>query len=148
MLALGVVLGFIGFGFFCWLLFTLTIYALPFVIGMTVGLFALHAGSAPLAAFGVGLAAAVFVLLIGRAIFSNIRTPILRVPIALMFALPAALAGYHTIIGFSGLTTTSDFWRQVFAIISAAVIGITAWTRLAVPPPDMPGLSRMPMPPS
>lgn len=144
MLALGVVLGIIGLGFFFWLLFTLTIYALPFVIGMTVGLYALHAGSAPLAAFAVGLAAAVFVLVIGRAIFSNTSTPLLRIPIGLVFAFPAALAGYHTTIGLSGFTTTSDFWRQVFAIISAAVIGITAWTRLAISPHDGPGGSGRP----
>lgn len=38
MLALGVALNFIGLGFFCWVLFTLAIYALPFFVGMTVGL--------------------------------------------------------------------------------------------------------------
>jgi len=38
MLALGIVLNIIGLGFFCWVLFTLAIYALPFFVGMTAGL--------------------------------------------------------------------------------------------------------------
>jgi hypothetical protein len=139
MLALGVVLNIVGLGFFCWLLFTLAVHALPFLVGMTVGLYAHQAGAGVLGAISLGIIAAVFVLVIGRSIFSVVRIPILRIAIALIFAAPAALAGYHAAFGLSGLTTTSEFWRQVFAIIGAVVIGSTAWTRLAVPPLDMPG---------
>jgi hypothetical protein len=67
--------------------------------------------------------------------------------IALIFAAPAALAGYHATYGLSGLTTSSDLVREVFAVIGAIVTGATAWTRLAASPtavsagPGRPALS-------
>lgn len=139
MLALGIVLNIIGLGFFCWALFTLAIYALPFFVGMTVGIYAHESGTGPLGAIGFGIVVAAFVLVIGKTIFSLVRTPVLRISVALMFAVPAAFAGYYATFGLSGLTMTSDLWRQVFAVIGAVVIGATAWTRLAASPPDMPG---------
>lgn len=139
MLAVGIVLNIIGPGFFCWVLFTLAIYALPFFLGMTVGLYAHESGTGPLGTIGFGIVTAAFVLVIGQAVFSLVRTPILRIAVALMFAVPAALAGYYATFGLSGLTMTSDPWRQVFAVIGAVVIGVTAWMRLAASPPGGPG---------
>jgi len=139
MLALGIVLNIVGLGFFCWVLFTLAIYALPFFVGMTAGLYAHESGTGPLGAIGLGIGAAAFVLVVGQTIFSFVRMPILRIAVALMFAVPAALAGYYATFGLSCLTITSDVWRQVFAVIGAAVIGATAWARLAAAPPDGPG---------
>ena len=135
MLALGIVLNIIGLGFFCWVLFTLAIYALPFFVGMTAGLYAHGAGAGPFGAIVLGLLAAAFTLVIGQTIFSLVRTPILRIAVALMSAVPAALAGYYATFGLSGLTITSVPWRQVFAVIGAVVIGVTAWARLAASPP-------------
>ena len=34
-MAIGIVLSVFGLGFFCWLLFTLAVYALPFLAGLT-----------------------------------------------------------------------------------------------------------------
>lgn len=135
MLALGIVLNIIGLGFFCWVLFTLAIYALPFFVGMSVGLYAQESGIGLFDAIVFGLLSAAFVLVVGQTIFSAVRTPILRIVVALMFALPAALAGYYATFGLSGLTMTSDLWRQAFAVIGAVAIGATAWTRLATSPP-------------
>ena len=135
MLALGIVLNIIGLGFFCWVLFTLAIYALPFFVGMTAGLYVHGAGAGPFGAIVLGLLAAAFTLVIGQTIFSLVRTPILRIAVALMSAVPAALAGYYATFGLSGLTITSVPWRQVFAVIGAVVIGVTAWARLAASPP-------------
>ena len=106
---------------------------------MTVGLYAHESGTGPLGAIGFGIVTAAFVLVIGQAVFSLVRTPILRIAVALMFAVPAALAGYYATFGLSGLTMTSDLWRQVFAVIGAVVIGVTAWMRLAASPPGGPG---------
>ena len=49
---------------------------------------------------------------------------------AATFAVPAAVAGYHLLLGLSALGMPSDTWRQVFAIVGAAVVGSTAWARL------------------
>jgi hypothetical protein len=139
MLALGIVLNIIGLGFFCWLLFTLAIYALPFFVGMTVGFYAQQTDSGPLGAVAAGLVSAIIVLAIGQAIFFLVRSPVLRIGIALAFAVPAALAGYYATFGLSGLTVTSDLWRQIFAVVGAIVVGMTAWTRLAASPPTETG---------
>jgi hypothetical protein len=135
MLALGIVLNIVGLGFFCWVLFTLATHALAVFVGMTAGLYAHESGTAPLGAIALGIVTAAFVLVIGQTIFSCVRTPILRIAVTLMFAAPATLAGYHATFGLSGLTMTSDIWRQVFAVISAVVIGATAWARLAASRP-------------
>ena len=42
MLIIGIILSVFGIGFFCWLLFTLAVYALPFFAGLTAGLAAFH----------------------------------------------------------------------------------------------------------
>lgn len=138
MLVIGILLNIIGLGFFCWALFTLAIYALPFFVGVTMGLYAHHAGAGPLGAVGLGLVAAAFVLVIGQAVFLFVRRPALRVAVALIFAVPAALAGYYATFGLSGLTMTSDLSRQVFAVVGAAAIGATAWARLAAAPSGVP----------
>jgi hypothetical protein len=144
MLALGIVLNIIGLGFFCWVLFTLAIYALPTFVGMTVGLYAHNSGAGALGAIGLSLVAAAFVLVIGQTIFTLVRSPILRIAVALLFAVPAALAGYYSTFGLSGLTMTSDLWRQVFAVIGAVMIGGTAWMRIAASPPGGPDGSARP----
>jgi hypothetical protein len=74
-------------------------------------------------------------VVLGQLVFATVRAPILRIVIALIFAAPAALAGYHANYGLSGLNTSSDLVREVFAVIGAVVIGATAWTRLAASRP-------------
>ena len=49
MLAIGIVVSVFGLGVFCWLLFTLAIYALPFLAGLTAGLAAFRRFSPALA---------------------------------------------------------------------------------------------------
>ena len=134
MLVVGILLNIVGLGFFCWVLFTLAIYALPFFIGLTAGMYAHQAGTGPLRTIALGLVAGAFAVVLGQLVFSTVRAPILRITIALIFAAPAALAGYHATYGLSGLTTSSDLVREVFAVIGAIVTGATAWTRLAASP--------------
>jgi len=38
MIVIGIILGAVGIGFFCWLLFTLAVYALPFFASVAAGL--------------------------------------------------------------------------------------------------------------
>jgi hypothetical protein len=98
-------------------------------------MYAHQAGTGPLGTIALGLVAGAFAVVLGQLVFSTVRAPILRIAIALIFAAPAALAGYHATYGLSGLTTSSDLVREVFAVIGAIVIGATAWTRVAASPP-------------
>src|SRR5579871_6117587 len=119
-----------GIGVFCWLLHGAAIYTLPLLIGALVGLRAEQAGAGPLGGIVLCAAAGALVLLIGRTAFAHARGPVLRMAIALVFAIPAALAGYSATSTLFGLASASEGWRQVFAIAGATAIGVIAWQRL------------------
>ena len=57
MLALGLVLNTVGIGLFCWLIFALAVYALPFFVAVSVGMLAFHSGAGVVGALLVGIAA-------------------------------------------------------------------------------------------
>jgi hypothetical protein len=65
MLALGLILSFFGISLFCWLIFTLTVYALPFLVGLTAGMAALHNGAGILGALLVGIVVGALTLSVG-----------------------------------------------------------------------------------
>ena len=137
MLVIGLVLSVAGIGFFCWLLFTLAVYALPFFAGLTAGLAAFHGGSGVIGALVVGVLAGGATLAIGQIAFATVRTPLIRAAIALLFAVPAAVAGYHATFGLAHIGVPSEGWREAFAIVGAVLVGGTAWARMSlfVPPP-------------
>ena len=45
MLFIGLILSIFGIGLFCWLIFNLAVYALPFFVGLTAGMAAFHSGA-------------------------------------------------------------------------------------------------------
>jgi hypothetical protein len=132
MLVLGLVVSVFGIGFFCWLTFTLIIHALPFVVGLSAGLAAFHAGAGVIGAPVVGVVVGALTLFMGRIAFASARSLILRAAIALLYAVPAAIAGYHAILGLSQIGMSSLLWREGFAWIGALFIGATAWARIAI----------------
>jgi len=69
MLIVGVLLNIVGLGIFCWALFALATHALPFFVGMTVGIYSFQAGAGPFAIV-VGFVAAGFTFVVGRYTFS------------------------------------------------------------------------------
>jgi hypothetical protein len=103
MAIIGIVLGVFGIGIFFWLLFTLAVYALPVFAGLTAALAAFHAGSGVIGAFIVGVLAGVATLAIGRVAVAGARTPLPRILIALVYAIPATVAGYQLSFGLSGI---------------------------------------------
>ena len=132
MLALGLLLNTVGIGLFCWLIYTLAVYALPFFVAINAGIWAFHSGAG---VFGTPLAAVAaggMSLAIAQIAFAMTRPLILRAIIAAVFALPATFAGYHVVLALAQIGVASLVWREVFACVGAVFIGGTAWTRLAV----------------
>ena len=132
MLALGLLLNTVGIGLFCWLIFTLAVYALPFFVAINAGIWAFHSGAGVLGTPLVAVAAGGMSLAIAQIAFAMTRSPILRAIIAAVFALPATFAGYHVVLAMAQIGVPSLVWREVFACVGAVFIGGTAWTRLAV----------------
>ncbi len=132
MLVIGLILSMFGIGLFCWLIFTLAVYALPFFVGLTAGMAAFHGGAGVIGALLVGVVAGALTLGVGQIAFAVVRPLPLRAAIAAAFAIPAAIAGYHAVLGLSQIGVPSLIWREVFAWIGAIFIGGTAWARMTV----------------
>jgi hypothetical protein len=64
--------------------------------------------------------------------------PLARASIALLFAVPAAIAGYHAALGLAHIGVPSQGWSQVVGVIAAIVTGGTAFARMAVFVPPAP----------
>jgi hypothetical protein len=135
MIVIGLILSVFGVGFLCWLLFMLAVYVLPFFIGMTAGLAAYHSGSGVLGALVVAFAAGAVTLVAGQTAFAAVKSPVLRVAIALLFATPAAIAGYHATLALAQISVPSASWREVFAVVGAIFVGGTAFVRVAAMAP-------------
>lgn len=126
MLIFGIVFNFLGLGFFCWLLFGLAVHALPLFIAVTAGLAALHGGAGTVGAILVTLVSGVVALFIGQIAFATAHSPLIRMAIATLFAVPAAAAGNDVTLGLAGITVSSENLREVLAPIGAILAGGTA----------------------
>ena len=135
-MAIGIVLSVFSLGFFCWLLFTLAVYALPFFAGLSAGLAAFHSGSGFIGALVVGFLVGVTVLVLGQIVLTAVRAPLIRLIIGLVYAVPAAVAGYQLCFALAGIGVPAASWQHAFAAVGALVVGVTAFARMAlvIPP--------------
>jgi len=138
-MAIGIVLGVIGLGFFCGLLFTLAVYALPFLAGLSAGLAAFHGGAGLIGALVVGFLVGVTILVLGQIVLTTVRTPLIRLFIGLIYAVPAAVAGYQLCFALARIGMPPGGWQHAFAAAGAIVIGTTAFARMALVFPPSPG---------
>jgi hypothetical protein len=132
MLVLGLGAGLLGIGGFCWLLFIFAVYALPCFLGLTAAIAAYHNGSGVLGAIALAVGVAAITVFVGQILFATIRSPIVRTAIRLLFAAPAAVAGYHVALGFGHIAGLPPGWREAFALIGALAVGATAWMRMTM----------------
>ena len=146
MLIIGILLNVVGLGVLCWALFTLAVHALPFFVGMIAGLYTYQAGTGPFGALAYGFAAGGCTLVVGQYAFSVARSAAMRFFIGLLFALPAARAGYDATLGLAHIGVPSGWWREAFAIFGAIIVGCTAWARVSIPTGPAPGGGRYPGP--
>jgi hypothetical protein len=116
----------------CVLAYMLAVYALPFMIGVEAARWAYASGSGLIGAGVLGLVtgAAAYGLLI--VLFMLVRAPILRLAVALIFAAPAAVAGYALVHGVTREAVPSEIWRQIFCIVGGGFVGVSAFARFAI----------------
>ena len=132
MLIVGILLNVVGIGVLCWALFAFAIHALPFFVGLTAGITSFQSGMGPFGAIIIGLIVACFTLAVGRYAFSIARGPVVRLLIGLLFAVPAAWAGYDVTFAFAYIGVPSGWWRESFAMLGAIAVGSTAWARVSM----------------
>jgi hypothetical protein len=131
MIIVGLILSVFAIGFFCWLLFTLAVYALPLFIGITAAFAAYQHGSGVFGAILIAALVGATTLAIGQLAFALVRSPLIRACLALGFAAPAAVAGYYATLGLIHIGVPSQSWCEAFAWIGALLTGGTAFARLA-----------------
>lgn len=115
----------------CVLAYTLAVYALPFMLTVEAARFAHASGSGLIGAGLVGLVAGAAAYGFLMFMFASVRSPILRLIVALAFAAPATVAGYALVHGVTREAVPSEVWRQIFCIIGGGFVGVSALLRLA-----------------
>lgn len=121
--------------FLAWLLFTFAVYAMPLMIGVTVGIAAWRTGSGMLGALVVGVVVTALIVALGELAFAKLRSPIARTLLALAYAGPAAVAGFHAVHGIAKLSVPSPIWMIAFSAAGGVATGAVALARLASAPP-------------
>ena len=139
MIVIGIILSFVALAYLCWLLFALAVYALPFFAAVSVGVAAYQSGSGLAVTIVTGIIAGGIVLVLGRVAFAWLRSPVMRAALALLFAVPAAIAGYHAAAGFAYFFVPAEVWHETIASAGAIVVAATACLRIAVSHPPKTG---------
>jgi hypothetical protein len=125
----GILMTALGLGAICVLLYYCAVFALPVFFGLSAAFWAMNSGAGT-GSVVVGFAAGTILFVIGQLIFSRNRSLVLRWVVALLFAGPAAIAGYSMVLQLSTFGISSVIWRHVFAVIGACVVGAIAIIRL------------------
>ena len=131
MFVLGILASFAAIAAMCWLLFTLAVFALLFLVGLHAGIWTYGTGAGWFGAILVGGFAAGLTLAIGQALIILVRPLWARFVIALIFAVPAMVAGFHATLGIARAMMPSETWQMIFAVIGAGAVGVSAFLRIA-----------------
>ena len=70
--------------------------------------------------------------MVGRFAFSVARSPVVRLVIGLLFAVPAARAGYDSAFSLALIGCPSEWWREAFAVVAAITVGGTTLARMSI----------------
>ena len=109
------------------LLFRLVSYALPVYAGITCAFLLLRHDVGHLGAILGGLSAGIATLLIGQGLIAFVRSPMLRVGIALLFAIPAGIAGFQAAHALGSLATDNSMLLAILGSIAAMATSLSAW---------------------
>jgi hypothetical protein len=129
---------FAGIGLFCWLLYALAVDAVAIFAAISVGLATLQTGGGLIGAVALSLIAGYGTLVLARYVAAT-RSQMARIAITLLYAAPAAIAGYQVSGAFADIGGASGHWREVFALLGSLAVAAAARLRLSVPLASPPG---------
>ncbi|WP_424986406.1 hypothetical protein [Microbulbifer sp. S227A] len=120
-----------GLGALCWILFNLAVYALPFAIGLTSGMYLYETGQGVFLSIIAGLFIGGFIAALGEFAFDHIRSVPLKLGIGLIYAVPAGIAGFHAAKGFAEFGSAGSVTITILSLLGAVAAGGTAWARVS-----------------
>ncbi|HET6608946.1 MAG TPA: hypothetical protein VFG62_19890 [Rhodopila sp.] len=142
MIVFGPLLILIGICFFCWLLFTLAVFALPFLAGVMAAIWAYHTGAGLLGGIIVGMVAGGACFGLGQLALAFVPWTWLRLLIILVYVAPATMAGYGATHGLAQIAMPSPVWQAIFSVIGAIAVTVTSFMRFTgMTPPGPAGQS-------
>lgn len=130
MIIFGPLLVITGIGFFCWLLFTLAVFALPFFVGLTTGIWAFHTGAGVVGCIVLGLLAGGATFGMGQLALAYVPWIWLRMLIVVLYVAPATVAGYSATHGIALMAMPAPIWQTIFAVMGSIAVSITAFIRI------------------
>jgi hypothetical protein len=113
----------------CALLIRFSVHALPLFVAFAAASATYRAGNGVAASFAAAALAAVATIVIAQIALGLARSDLARAAIGLIFALPAALAGYHAIHGIAVATMPASAWQIAVSLLGAGVIATASWTQ-------------------
>ncbi len=120
----------IAIALLCSLLMTLTIYALPFYVGLTVGVWAHSNGTGLIGTTAAAIVAGIATLVVLHLLIATAQSPVLRAGLGLVFTAPAAFAAYHAVHGIMSTTMPASTWSVSLSLLGAAIVGLVAWLQI------------------
>ncbi len=115
-------LALIGVGFMIYLMFAAATYVLPVYAGLSAGFAALHAGASYTSAMLLGIMAFLFVIMLGQMATQLLPSRRARIAIALLFAVPAAVAGFQAASALLHLGGVGS-WGVALSLAAALATG-------------------------
>ena len=119
-----------GLGAFCVLLFRCAVYALPVMVGLSTGYWAIMSGAGMVGGVVIGLIVGGLVFGLGQAALTTSRSSLLRFLVVGVFAAPAALMGYGMMLEIWLLTMSPRIWQHAFGAVASIVVAVAAVVRL------------------
>lgn len=116
-------LALIGVGVMIYLLFAAATYVLPIYAGLSAGFAAVHAGASYTSALLLGMLAFLLVVMLGQMATQLLPSRHARTSIALLFAIPAAVAGFQVASALLHLGSVGPW--DVMLSLSAALATVT-----------------------
>jgi hypothetical protein len=111
----------------CALLFRLSIYALPLFVAFLAGSATFRGGSGIVAALATAAIAAIILLAVAQLALAFAKSNLTRAAIGIVFAAPAAVAGYHAVHGIAVATMPPSAWQLIVSLLGAGIIAAASW---------------------
>ena len=130
-MTIAIILGGIVAIYFVWFLFRLAVYALPVCAGIAAAFHLLERGYTYPVSIMAGVAVGALVLTSARLLLVTRIAPALKTGVALVFAIPALLAGYAATQSLVGLAGADGAVQFGLSLAGAAVTASSSWRSLA-----------------
>jgi hypothetical protein len=110
----------------CVIAFNFAIYALPFMVGLAAFRYVYATDASVAMSLVAALGAAGLSVVVAAAVLAFVRAPLLRLPVLVLFAAPAALAGYAVVHGVAHNVIESTVALNLLCGTGGLFVGIAA----------------------